>query len=147
MKTLLQAGQWIGGLSLVALAIGSLWIPKSLGWKEKLAALSPLMRELWWTYSIYVWGSHVFFAVLLLGHGKWLMSGDSSALAMSVFMFLWWAVRLWLQFFGFDFAEIADTPFHRAAKHLLTALFTGLVVLFGALVCWNAGWLAPIPFP
>jgi hypothetical protein len=61
---------------------------------------------------------------------------------MSVFMLLWWSVRLWLQFFGFDLREIADSRANRIAKHLLTLLFTSLVVLYGGLVAWNAGWLA-----
>lgn len=50
MKELLQIGLLIGGWSLVALCLASFWIPKILGWREKLAGLTPLMRELWWTY-------------------------------------------------------------------------------------------------
>ncbi|MCW1922208.1 hypothetical protein OKA05_06565 [Luteolibacter arcticus] len=141
MKELLQIGLWIGGGSLVVLGIASLWIPKALGWREKLAGLTPLMRELWWTYSIYVWSSHVFFSVLTLGFGDWLMSRTGAAAAMSTFMLLWWSVRLWLQFFGFDLREIEGSKANRIAKHLLTLLFMGLVVLFGCLVAWNAGWI------
>jgi hypothetical protein len=141
MKALLETGLWIGGGSLTALSIASFWIPKALGWREKLAGLTPLMRELWWTYSIYVWSSHVFFAVLTLGFPDWLLSRTGAATAMSTFMLLWWSVRLWLQFFGFDLREIEDRPANRIAKHLLTLLFIGLVVLFGSLVAWNAGWL------
>ena len=141
MKELLEVGLRIGGWSLIALCDASLWIPRMLGWKEKLAELTPLMRELWWTYSIYVWGSHVFFAVLTLGFGSWLMGGTSSAIAMNTFMMLWWGVRLWLQFFGFDFTEIRACTFNRIAKHLLTLLFMGLVLLFSVLIAWDAGWL------
>jgi hypothetical protein len=141
MKDLLEIGLLIGGWSLVALCVGSFWIPKVLGWREKLAGLTPLMRELWWTYSIYVWSSHVFFAVLALGFGDWLMGGSSSATAMCTFMLLWWSVRVWLQFFGFDFDEIEGTVGNRIAKGLLTMLFIGLVTLYAGLVCWNAGWI------
>jgi hypothetical protein len=141
MKDLLQIGLSIGGWSLVALSIASFWIPKALGWREKLAGLTPLMRELWWTYSIYVWGSHVFFAVLALGFGEWLMGGSSAAMAMCAFMLLWWAVRLWLQFFGFDLSEIEGSLANRVAKHLLSLLFIGLFTLHASLLCWNAGWL------
>jgi hypothetical protein len=141
MKELLQIGLMVGGCSLVALSIGSFWIPRALGWREKLAGLTPLMRELWWTYSIYVWGSHVFFAVLALGFGDWLMGGSGAAMAMCAFELLWWTVRLWLQFFGFDLSEIEGSVSNRVAKHLLTALFVGLVVLYAGLLCWNAGWL------
>lgn len=143
MKQLLEIGIQIGGWSLVLLCIGSLWIPKILGWKENLVGLPPLMRELWWTYSIYVWSSHIFFSVLLLGFGGWLMGGTGAAMAMNTFMLLWWGVRLWLQFFGFDFREIGTNRFNRIAKHLLTALFIGLVVLLAGLLCWNAGILPP----
>jgi hypothetical protein len=143
MKELLEIGLQIGGWSLVLLCIGSLWIPKILGWKENLVALPPLMRELWWTYSVYVWSSHIFFSVLLLGFGGWLMGGTGAAMAMNTFMLLWWGVRLWLQFFGFDFRGIGTNRFNRIAKHLLTALFIGLVVLLAGLLCWNAGILNP----
>lgn len=143
MKQLLEIGLQIGGWSLVLLCIGSLWIPKVLSWKENIAVLPPLMRELWWTYSIYIWSSHIFFSVLLLGFGGWLMGGTGAAMAMNTFMLLWWGVRLWLQFFGFDFGEIATNRFNRIAKHLLTSLFIGLVVLLAGLLCWNAGILAP----
>lgn len=141
MKELLEVGLKIGGGSLVALGIASFWIPKALGWREKLAGLTPLMRELWWTYSIYVWGSHVFFAVLALGFGDWLTGGTAAATAMCAFMLLWWSVRLWLQFFGFDLQEVEGSAANRVAKHLLTLLFIGLVVLYGGLVAWNAGWI------
>jgi hypothetical protein len=141
MKELLELGLWLGGGSLVALSLASFWIPRALGWREKLAGLTPLMRELWWTYSIYVWSSHVFFAVLALGFGDWLMSRTGAATAMSTFMLLWWSVRLWLQFFGFDLSEVEGSTANRVAKHLLTLLFIGLVVLFGSLVAWNAGWI------
>lgn len=143
MKELLDIGLQIGGWSLVLLCIGSLWIPKLLGWKENLVSLPPLMRELWWTYTVYVWGSHVFFSVLLLGFDGWLMGGTGAAMAMNIFMLLWWGVRLWLQFFGFDFREIGTNRFNRIAKHLLTALFIGLVVLLAGLLCWNTGILSP----
>ena len=143
MNELLALGLKLGGASLVVLSIASLWIPRALGWKEKLAGLAPLMREMWWTYSTYVWSSHIFFAVLALGFGDWLMGGSPPALAMCLFMFLWWSVRLFLQFFGFDLTEIKQTPANRIAKHLLTLLFTSLVVLYGCLVAWNAGWMNP----
>jgi hypothetical protein len=139
VKELLHLGLAIGGWSLVALCIGSLWIPAALGWREKLAVLSPLMRDLWWTYSIYVWASHLFFAVLALGFGDWLMGGSAAAVAMCSFMLIWWAARLCLQFFGFDLGEIEDSVANRWAKHALTLLFAGLVLLYAGLLSWNLG--------
>lgn len=141
MKQLLEIGLQSGGYSLILLCIGSLWIPKILGWKERVRALPPLMRELWWTYSIYIWSSHVFFSVLTLGFGDWLMSKTGPALALSIFMFLWWSVRLFLQFFGFDLSEVTKDKYNRIGKQLLTLLFIGLVTLFGGLIAWNLSWI------
>ena len=146
MKELLELGLIIAGCSLAALSIASFWIPKALGWREKLAGLTPLVRELFLTYSFYVWSSHVLFTVLTLGFGDWLMGGTGAAKAMNTFMLLWWSVRLYLQFFGFDLSEIKASRFNRIAKHLLTLLFTGLVVLFGGLLYWYLGWLQPGSF-
>lgn len=139
MKELLEIGLIIGGWSLATLSIASFWIPKVLGWKEKLAGLTPLMRELFWTYSFYVWSSHVFFTVVTLCFGKWLMGGTGAAIAMNGFMLFWWSIRLYLQFFGFDLSEVKASRFNRIAKHLLTLLFLGLVTLFAALLYWNVG--------
>ena len=75
MRHYLEFFLLLGGLSLGALCLASLWIPKILKWKEKLVALTPLMRELWWTYSIYVYGSHIFFTVLALGFRDFLLGG------------------------------------------------------------------------
>ncbi|MGJ8641418.1 MAG: hypothetical protein ACSHYA_18660 [Opitutaceae bacterium] len=141
MREYLQIGLTVGGWALVVLCIASLWIPKVLGWREKLSGLTPLMRELWWTYTLYIWSSHVFFAVLALCFDDWLLSGTGAATAMCTFILLWWGVRLWLQLFGFDFNEVQEGFAHRLAKHLLTLLFAGLVTLFASLLIWNAGWI------
>lgn len=139
MRDILEFALLIAGWALAVLCVASIWIPKALGWKDKLTVLTPLMRELWWTYSIYVWGSHIFFAVLALGFSDFLLGQTGAAVAMSTFIFLWWSVRLFLHFFGFDFNEVEDTLFNRLAKHLLTMLFIFLVLLFGVLVSWNLG--------
>lgn len=139
MKELLDFGLMFAGLGLAALVVASLWIPGALEWKEKLKDLSPLMKELWWTYSLYVFGSHLFFAVLALGFRDWLLSGTAPAAAMAGFMLLWWSVRLFLQFFGFDFSEVADTRLNRIAKNLLTLLFVYLVGTFAMVLWWNLG--------
>ena len=139
MRELLNYGLLFAGFGLAVLAIASLWIPKILGWKEKLSNLSPLMKELWWTYACYVWGSHCFFAVLALGFRGWFLSGSSSAAAMAGFICLWWSVRVYLQFFGFDLNEVADTRGNRIAKLLLTLLFLYLMIFFAIILWWNLG--------
>lgn len=139
MKELMDYGLWFAGFGFTMLVLASFWIPGILGWKEKLAGLTPLMRELFWTYAGYVFGSHVLFTVLSLGYHDWLLSGTPAAGVISAFICLWWTVRVYLQFFGFDLAEVEDSWFNRLAKHLLTLLFIYLMVFFGILTWWNFG--------
>lgn len=139
MRELLSIGLLLAGLGFVLLVIASFWIPKILGWKEKLVDLSPLMRELFWTYAGYVFASHCLFAVLTLTCRDWLLSGTRSAAVMSGFICCWWSIRVYLQFFGFDLNEVEDTLFNRIAKKLLTILFLCLMILFAILVWWNLG--------
>lgn len=139
MNELLNYGLLFAGFGFTLLVIASFWIPGILGWKEKLADLSPLMRELFWTYAAYVFASHCFFAVLTLGFRDWLLGGTGSAAAMSGFMCFWWTVRVYLQFFGFDLTEVKDTRLNRIAKHLLTLLFLYLMIFFAILLWWNLG--------
>lgn len=139
MKELLNFGLLFAGFGLSVLVVASFWIPKVLGWKEKLAGLSPLMRELFWTYSAYILASHLFFAVLSLGFRDWLLSGTSAAAAMSGFICFWWSIRVYLQFFGFDLDEVEDTLGNRLAKTMLTLLFLYLMIFFGILLWWNLG--------
>ncbi len=139
MKELLNYGLLFAGFGLFILTIASFWIPRVLNWKEKLGDLSPLMRELFWTYAAYILASHCFFAILSFGFRDWLLGGTPAAAAISGFICFWWTVRVYLQFFGFDLAEVEDTLFNRLAKHLLTLLFLYLMIIFAILVWWNLG--------
>ncbi|MEM1009698.1 MAG: hypothetical protein AAGJ35_11915 [Myxococcota bacterium] len=142
MKELLGYGLWFAGFGFTTLVIASFWIPKILGWKEKLAGLTPLMRELFWTYAVYILASHLFFAILSLCFDEWFLSGTPAAGAMSTCICLWWTVRVYLQFFGFDLAEVEDNRANRLAKHLLTLLFLYLMIFFGILSWWNFGGMS-----
>lgn len=139
MRDLLDFGLLLAALSLTALCIASYWIPKALGWREKLAGLTPLMRELFWTYSLYIWSSHIFFVILTFFFRDWLLGGTVEAAVVAGFMCLWWLARLGIQFFGFDLTEVEDSLFNRMAKHALTFLFICLVSIFALTVWWNLG--------
>ena len=139
MKELLNYGLMFAGFGFTLLVIASFWIPKILGWKEKLVGLTPLMRELFWTYAAYAFAYHHYFITLTLGFRDWLLSGTPAAAVMCGFILFWWTVRVYLQFFGFDLAEVKDTRVNRIAKHLLTLLFLYLMIFFAIMLWWNLG--------
>lgn len=123
MREILEIGLRLAGFGLVTLVLASFWIPGILEFRKKLADLSPLMRELFWTYAGYVLFSHIFMAVMTIFFRDWLLGGTGAAVVVSGYLCIWWGARVGLQFFGFDLSEVRDTPFNRVAKNLLTVLF------------------------
>lgn len=139
MKDLLHLGLLVAGVSQILLCLGSVAIPKILGWQEKLQVLSPLMRQLWWTYALYILASHFFFALLSLVAADWLLSETLPAAMVSGFVMIWWGIRLVLQFGGFDFEELPGNLFDRVAKGILSVLFVCLFLVYAATFLWNLG--------
>ena len=52
------------GAGQLLLAAGSLAIPRVLRWREDVARLRPLTRQVFWTYAWYIWTTNVCFGGL-----------------------------------------------------------------------------------
>lgn len=141
MREVLDFGLLLAGVCFVMLTVACFFLPGALGWKEKLSNLSPLMRQMFYTYAGYVFATHVFFGVLTLGYRDWLLSGTEPAAWMVGFMLLWWVARLVIQFFGFDLRELEMTLGMKVAKGALTFMFLCLVTIFSLTLWWNLGGL------
>ena len=136
MDHFLKLGLQIAGLSQLVLCIGSLAIPRCLQWSERTASLIPLMRQMFFTYAIYILASHLFFGVISFFLVDNLLSGTPLANALLLFMGAWWSGRLFCQFFYFDRNGIPETLFNKSAEVILVALFIALVTLYwGTLIC------------
>ena len=132
--------QWAlvaAGAGQMILCLASPAIPFALGWRDKLAVLPKLMRQIYWTYSCYVLGAHVCFAVLSLAAPHWLLAGDGLATAVAGFIALWWGARFGLHLTTFDTDEVPDGPWYRIAEWALGFLFGGLTVVYVAVVVFN----------
>lgn len=123
----------LAGAGQLALCVASLAIPRALGWRAALAPLAPLPRQLFWTYAIYVAGTHVFFGLVTLLCADRLLAGGTLARALAAFIALWWGARLVLAFVGVERRALPDTPTIRWAHRALLALFFALTLVYGAL--------------
>ena len=128
MRFLLMAA----GAGQLALAAGSLAIPKVLKWREDTARLRPLTRQIFWTYAGYIWSFHVCFGLLSLLAPGWLLDRTPLAAAVCGFIAVYWAVRLVLQFTWLDRSEAPRGAVFVAAEVALVSLFAGLVLTYGA---------------
>ncbi len=95
---------WVvfAGIGQLGLAAGSLAIPRMLGWREETMRLSRLTRQVFWTYSIYIWGTNVCLGALSAFAPAWLLDGSPLARAVCGYTALYWGARLLLQLFCYD---------------------------------------------
>jgi hypothetical protein len=114
---------FIAGAGQLCLALGSLAIPKLLGWPEDVARLRPLTRQIFWVYALYIWTSHVAFALLSMLARRELADGSVLAVSVTTFIALWWGARLILQFTFLDRHDAPRGDWYRWGEAALVTLF------------------------
>lgn len=125
---LLAAG--VGQLILVS---ASLAIPRVLHWAEDLAKLRPLTRQVFWTYSGYIWATNLSFGLISTFAPGWLLDGTPLAGAVCGYIATYWGARVAIQFVYFDRSDAPKGPLVAVGEALLVGLFVGLTLVYGGL--------------
>jgi hypothetical protein len=123
----------LAGVGQLALALGSLAIPGVLRWREETARLSPLTRQVFWTYAAYIWTSHVAFGLVSILLPQALLGSGPLAPWVTGFIALWWAARLVLQLLCFDRSARPPGALYAVAEAALTTAFVAFTVLYSIL--------------
>jgi hypothetical protein len=126
------------GAAHLGILIASSLVPFRLSWREELAVLSRLHRQMYWVYGGYVVLSIVAFAFISMLNAQELASGSGLARGFCFYVAVFWGVRVCLQLV-FDVKEHLTLWWLKAGYHLLTVLFVCFTVLYG----WAA--LGPRP--
>ncbi len=127
----------LAGLAQLVLVAGSVAIPRCLDWSGGLAGLMPLLRQMFWTYAVYISVMHLFFGVVSLFAAEELLGGGFIDTLLCVLMFVWWFARIVIQFFYFDKSGLPETRFNQLAEVALVMLFGFLSVVYGWAVWGN----------
>jgi hypothetical protein len=137
-KSFLQDSIWIAGLGQLALIVGSLAIPRLLHWKEELSRVStPLIRQIFWVYSVYIWATNLSFGLLSAFAPDWLLAKTPLAGAVAGFIALYWISRFLIQIFYFDRSDVPQKPFFKLAEAALTGLFIFLSIVYSLTMYFN----------
>jgi len=123
----------IAGVGQILLALASLAIPKVLDWRRETAKLEPLTRQVFWTYSGYIWGTNVCFGLLSSLAPAWLLDGSPLARAVCAYIALYWGARVIVQL-GFFRKHTPPGFLPRLAEWVLTIFFVALAVVYGSAV-------------
>ena len=127
----------IAGWGQIVLIIGSLGIPRVLGWREKLEGLSILIRQMFWVYSLYIWSTNLCFGLISAFGAHLLLDGSPLAACVCGFIFGYWLLRMIIQWTYFDISELPQSLFNTAARWILEVLFIGLAAVYGGALIWN----------
>lgn len=130
MKLDLPLAIYLAGWGQLSVLVASALVPLRLHWRDELAALPKLVRQLFWVYGGYVVLSIVSLGTICILNADELAAGGRLARSFCAYATIFWAIRLSLQPF------LAAKPFLtrwwlRAGYHLLTLLFAGFVLILG----------------
>ena len=130
---------WCAGTGHFLILVASFQVPGCLNWRKELAKLSPLNRKLMWVYGGFTIFTILSFGFLTLLLHDELLRGDRAALALAVFIGLYWAGRIGVDFFYFKHSDWPRGRRFVVGHMLLNSLFLSLMGTYLALVVWHFG--------
>jgi hypothetical protein len=117
------------GIGQLGVLIASSLVPMRLDWRNRLAELPPLLRQLFWVYGAYTVMSIIMLGLICLTCSEELASGTRLATAFCLYGAVFWGLRLALQTV-LDAKPFLTTWWLRAGYHLLTCLFTAFTSIY-----------------
>ncbi|HJS99769.1 MAG TPA: hypothetical protein VJ756_11805 [Terriglobales bacterium] len=128
---------WLAGVGHFCVLIASFQVPTRLHWNEDLKQLTPFNRKLMWVYGGFTVFTIAAFGVLTLALHSELLHGDRVALALALFIGVYWTLRIVVEFFYYDLADWPRGPSMVTSRILLTLLFVYLAGSNLALFLWK----------
>ncbi len=126
MKTLLPY-IWAAGVVQLFVASLNIVLPKKLQYRENIAKLSPIVRQVFVVHAVYIALVLVFFGVLCLLFAGELAGASAMGRFLSGFLAVFWLLRMGIQLFYYD-PQLKRENF--AAHLVFTAAFIYLAVVF-----------------
>lgn len=122
----------IAGIGQIVLAIGSLTIPGILKWRDDVAKLKPLTRQIFWTYASYILMANFSFGLLSVCIPSALVDGSALAACVTGFIAFYWLTRLAFQFGYFDRTDMPKGKLYTTGEVVLVSGFVFFLVAYSA---------------
>ena len=135
MRTLVVA-LWIAGVVQLAIALANLVLPRKLKYRENLARIAPIIRQIFVVHSGYIVGIVLLFAVITFGFATELASGRGLGRFLAASMAVFWTCRVPLQLFYYD---AASRRANRAGDTAITFALLFLAATYAAAALVQAG--------
>lgn len=137
-QDILSLALWLAGIGHFCVLVASFQVPSRLGWKEDLRKLTPFNRKLMWVHGAFAVLTIIAFGTLTLALHDELLRGDRAALGLALFIGLYWALRIAVDFLYYEHKDWPTGPGFVLGHVLLTSLFaflaaTNLAVFFAGI--------------
>lgn len=130
----LNLALWLGSLAHFCILGASFQVPKQLGWVEDFASLSRFNRKIFWTYGGFIVLCIVSLGVLSAVLHQELLRGDRAAVAISIFIGVFWTTRVLTDLLYFKHDDWPRGAQFEVGHVFLTFAFSALATLFGLVV-------------
>src|SRR5438552_8279873 len=114
---------FIAGWMHFAVLIASAMVPGVLDWRNELARLSALTRQLVWVHGAFIVLVIIGFGVITILNAEALANGSTLSRSVCGFIGLFWSTRLAVQFVVFDPPPAIMASPLRWGYHALTVAF------------------------
>jgi RsiW-degrading membrane proteinase PrsW (M82 family) len=131
---------WLVGAGHFAILFASFQVPFRLNWKQDLKLLMPFNCKLLWVQGGFTVLTIFAFGSLTLALHAELLSGDRAALALALFIGIYWTSRVLVDVFYFSHEDWPQGKQFVIGHALLTLLFSVLAVSYLGLFTWHM-WL------
>jgi hypothetical protein len=122
---------WIAALVQLAIALANVALPKKLQYRENLARVAPIIRQVFVVHSGYIVGVVMLFAALTLGFAPELAGGRGLGRFLAASLSLFWFCRIPLQLFYYD-------PDLRRANRAGDVAMTVALIFIASTYAWAA---------
>jgi len=123
------------GLLQIGLAVSHLWLPRRFGWKEELARLSLLNRQIFIVHCLFIVLILLLFGGLTLFFGELLLQPAPLASIVLGGLACFWGARLYAQWFIYDKALWRGRTFETDIQLVVTFLWSYLVLVYSLALC------------
>ena len=120
----------LAGVILLVLAVAHVPIANRLEWRTDAQRLSPVNRQVMLVHAFFVALTVGLMGVLTLGWAATLATPSPLGAPLAAGLTIFWAVRLWFQWFVYDHALWRQRPFETRVHVLFTILWTYLTVVY-----------------
>lgn len=140
LQRLFDIDLWLAGAGHFVVLIASFQVPQRLDWKRDLQQLRPFNRKLLWVQGGFTVLTIVAFGTLTLALHEEMLYGDRAALALAIFIGIYWSVRIIVDATYFSQSDWPKGAIFVVGHVLLTGLFSFLAASYLGLTIWHV-WL------